>query len=62
MRILESNVGYSKVKTERLSLRAKRGNPDFGQGRLLRHSAPRNDMVRHLSQRTRNGSESDRIF
>jgi hypothetical protein len=49
-----------------VSLRAKRGNLDFGQWRLLsrvpRDSAPRNDMVRHLSARMRKTSESDRIF
>jgi hypothetical protein len=62
IRILESNVGYSKVKTGRLSLRAKRGNLDFGEWRLLRRSAPRNDMVRHLSPRMRKSNDSDRIF
>jgi hypothetical protein len=61
--------GFSKVmsdiilmRTGRLSLRAKRGNLDFGQWRLLRRSAPRNDIVRHLSQRMRKSSQSDRIF
>jgi (E)-4-hydroxy-3-methylbut-2-enyl-diphosphate synthase len=47
-------------------LRAKRGNLDFGQWRLLsrvpRDYAPRNDMVRHLSPRIGKSSESDRIF